>query len=267
MSNEQRGRRYAIVSGKGGVGKTVITANLAAAFASSGHRTLVLDADLGLANLDVILGINPSGTIQDVLAGNLTLEEVLVRTRGGFDLLPAGSGTLETNLLTPDLATGLSQLLDKLDTRYDSILFDAGAGIGEVVLFFARMADEIVLIVTPEPTSLMDAYAMVKILALRFGCRDFRLVVNQADPHHPEQAGTVIANHLQQVVSRFLCVDGGLPIRLHFTGSLPLDPAVSRSVTRQRLLAENDPQAPVAAIITRLAESLQTGLPGRTQEH
>jgi flagellar biosynthesis protein FlhG len=263
MASELRARRYAVISGKGGVGKSVITANLAAAFSLAGQRTLVIDADLGLANLDVILGVNPTGTIQDVLAGNLAVEEALVHTRAGFDLLPAGSGTLENSLLTPTLASSLRKLIDTLELRYDAILFDAGAGIGEVVLFFARLADEIVLIVTPEPTSLMDAYATVKILARRFGCADFRLVVNQADPNCPEESGARVAKHLQQVVTRFLSADGALPVRLHHAGSLPKDPAVGRSISRQQLLAEIEPKAPVTALIPRLVESLRAEPLGR----
>ena len=257
MANEQRARRYAVISGKGGVGKTVITANLAAAFARSGQRTLVLDADLGLANLDVILGVNPSGTIHDVMAGTLSEDDVLVHTRAGFDLLPAGSASLEATLLTPDLATRLEAMLERLEPRYDAILFDAGAGIGEVVLFFARIADEIVLVVTPEPTSLMDAYATVKVLALRYACREFRLIVNQADPNHPELSGMKVAHHLQQVVTKFLTKDGGQPVLLHLAGTLPADPAVSKAVSRRHLLWESDPNAPVASRISGLAESLR----------
>jgi flagellar biosynthesis protein FlhG len=267
MGNESRARRYAVVSGKGGVGKSVITANLAAAFTEAGQRTLVIDADLGLANLDVILGVNPTGTIQDVLGGHRSIEEVLVRTRAGFDLLPAGSGMLENSLLTPELAGGLRGLLDSLETRYDSILFDAGAGIGEVVLFFARIADEIVLIVTPEPTSLMDAYATIKILALRFGCQDFRLVVNQVDPQRPEESGNRIALHLQQVVSRFLSVEGGPQVRLHLAGSLPRDPLVSRSISRQMLLTEMDPLAPVTSALPRMAACLRSAPVMHLQGH
>jgi flagellar biosynthesis protein FlhG len=260
MGSEPRARRYAMISGKGGVGKSVITANLAAAFAGAGQRTLVIDADLGLANLDVILGVNPTGTIQDVLGGHRTVEEVLVRTRAGFDLLPAGSGMLENSLLTPDLATRLRELLDSLETRYDSILFDAGAGVGEVVLFFARIADEIVIVVTPEPTSLMDSYATIKILALRFGCRDFRLVVNQADPQRPEESGNKIASHLQQVVSKFLSVEGAPQVRLHLMGSLPRDPLVSRAISRRLLLTEMDPLGPVTSALPRMVECLRAEL-------
>ncbi len=261
MSSERQARRYAIISGKGGVGKSVIAANLAAVFASAGQRTLVIDADLGLANLDVLLGVNPTGTIQDVLTGSRSIDQVLVRTRAGFDLLPAGSGTLEDSILASCLAAGLGQMLDQLGSRYDAIIFDAGAGIGEVVLFFARLADEIVLVVTPEPTSIMDAYATVKILSLRFGCLDYRLVVNQADPNCPEESGALIASHLQKVVSRFLSVEGGLQVRLHLAGALPKDPAVSRSVSLQRLLSESDPKAPVASFIPRLANCLRTQIP------
>ena len=259
MSHELHARRYAIVSGKGGVGKTVIAANLAAALAAMGRRTLVVDADLGLANLDVILGVAPSGTLQDVLAGDRPVEEIILSTRGGFDLLPAGSGTPETTLLTSDLAESVQAVLEKLESRYDAILFDAGAGIGEVVLFFARIADEILLVVTPEPTSLMDAYATVKVLALRFGRNHFELVVNQANPQNPEQAGSLVVDRLQQVISRFLSAKGGEPIRIHLAGFLPSDPAVGRAIARQRLLLENDPSAPVVSHIQRLAVFLASG--------
>jgi flagellar biosynthesis protein FlhG len=257
MEDNPRARRYAVVSGKGGVGKSVITANLAAAFAASGRRTLVLDADLSLANLDVILGIDARGSIQDVLTGRLTLDDALVRTRSGFDLLPAGSGLFESTQLTEDLAKALEELLAVLESRYDAILFDAGAGIGEVVLFFARIADEVVLVVTPEPTSLTDAYATVKVLSLRFGCRNFRVIVNQADPASPEDDGARITSHLQRVASRFLTA-GGMTVRLHFSGSLPADPSVSRAISRQQLLLESDPRSPAASLFPRLAEALFT---------
>jgi flagellar biosynthesis protein FlhG len=261
MPSEMPARRFAVISGKGGVGKTVITANLAAALATCGKRTLVLDADLGLANMDVILGLNAEGSIEDVLAGRMTEEEAIVHTRLGFDLLPAGSGLLESTLLTPDLTTSMESLLQRLESRYDAILFDVGAGIGEVVLFFARIADEVVVVVTPEPTSLMDAYALIKILSLRFACRNFRLVVNHADPSHPEHSGMVVAARLQQVVSRFLEESAGAQISIRLSGSLPTDPSVARAVSRQQSLAETDPMGPVASRIPRLAESLSRSLP------
>jgi flagellar biosynthesis protein FlhG len=258
MNDVPRARRYAIVSGKGGVGKSMITANLAAALVRAGDRTLVVDADLGLANLDVLLGVNSSGTLQDVLAGKVLLQDAIVHTRAGFDLLPAGSGSFEITLMTPDLASGLEDLLKSLESSYDAILFDAGAGIGEVVLFFARIADEVVLVVTPEPTSLMDAYATLKVLALRFNCTRFHLVVNQADPRHPELSGLNVANHLQQVVTKFLSSGDGKPLCLHLAGSLPTDPAVSKAISRQQLLMESEPLAPVACLMPRLAECLRT---------
>jgi len=260
MNDRVRARRYAVISGKGGVGKTVITANLAAALAGSGQRILVVDADLGLANLDVVLGVNPSGTIQDVFAGQLAVDQAIIHTRCGFDLLPAGSALLETSCFTPSLAANVADLLEKIESRYDAILFDAGAGIGEVVLFFARLADDIVLIVTPEPTSIMDAYAAVKVLALRYGCTDIRLVVNQADPKRPEQSGIQVANHLQKVVNRFLSAECGSPVRLHLAGSLPSDPAVGEAIRQRQLLFETDPCTPVAQGIPRLAKCLRTAL-------
>jgi len=250
------GRRYAIISGKGGVGKTVLTANMAAALSAGGRKTLVIDADLGLANLDVLLGINPVYSLQQVVHGTRTLEEVLVHTPGGFDLLPAGSGWLEGMAFTPSLARSLEQLVDCLSLRYDVMLFDAGAGIGDAVLFFCQRADELVLVVTPEPTSMMDAYAIVKILVRRFHRSEFLLVVNHAEAAFPEQTGIRVREHLQGVASRFLPTSENPSILIRLLGSIPTDPAVPRSVGLRQLLIVSESQSPSALGIQRLADAL-----------
>ncbi len=260
VAEGNRARRIAVISGKGGVGKTFITANLAAALSSSGNRVLVVDADLGLANLDVILGLSPEYTIQDVLRGSHTLDKVLLPTQKGFDLIPAGSGLPDGTVLTPALAKNMESLLISLEHRYDVILFDAGAGIGDVVLFFANLAHEILLVVTPEPTSLMDSYATIKILNQYYGRREFLLVVNQANPGCPAQIGTSVVNHLQNVISRFIESDDGDSVHIHLIGSIPQDPAVPHAIMHRQLLTEANPQAPSANLMIHLAECIRSRL-------
>jgi flagellar biosynthesis protein FlhG len=246
-----KAHKIAIVSGKGGVGKTVITANLAASLAAEGRRTLVIDADLGLANMDVILGIQSRYSILDVLQG-VSLDDALVSVPGSFDLLPAASGRTEGTFLSLGLSEGLKPILEELESRYEFIFFDVGAGIGDVVTFFAGQADEIVLIVTPDPTSLVDAYATVKVLSQIYCRSEFCLIVNQVDPTRPGQ-GSAIAGRLQSTVARFLC-HGGNPVRLHMIGSIPSDPTVPQAIGRHKLL--RDCNSPSARLIRQMTGPL-----------
>ena len=256
MATEKRkARRISVISGKGGVGKSVITANLAAALSSFGRRILVVDADLGLANLDVILDIAPRFTIHDAIHGTRPLNEVLIPTAKGFDLIPAGSGLPEGTMFTQALAENIELFFNSLQDRYDAILFDAGAGIGDVVLFFANLAHEILLVVTPEPTSLMDAYATIKILHQLYGRNEFLLVVNQANPDCSSKIGTSIAGHLQNVVSKYLESDVNR-IRIELIGSIPMDPIIPQSVRQRQLLAETSPEAPSTCLLKQLADLL-----------
>lgn len=257
-AEKKRARRIAIISGKGGVGKSVITANVAAALCSSGRKILVFDADLGLASLDVILGVTPAFTIYDALYGNRRPDEVLVSTAKGFDLIPAGSGLPEGTLFTQSLAERIQSFLVSLENGYDAILFDAGAGIGDVVLFFANLADEILLVVTPEPTSLIDAYAAIKILHRLYGKNEFLLVVNQANPDNVNKVGASIAGHLQNVISKYMQPDSDNPVQVHLIGSIPIDPAVPYAVKKRQLLSEAGPEAPSTCLVSRLADFLDT---------
>jgi flagellar biosynthesis protein FlhG len=255
----KKARRIAVISGKGGVGKTVITANLAAALSSLGRRVLVIDADLGLANLDIILGVEPKLTIHDTLHGICSLEEAVLHTTKGFDLLPSGSGLPEGALFTKAIAEHVHSILETLESTYDVILFDAGAGVGDVVLYFAELAHELVLVVTPEPTSMMDAYATIKILHQQHERSEFLLVVNQANPGGPGQIGAAVASHLQNVTSKFLV--SGQPVRLELIGCIPHDPAIPHAIRQRQLLGEINPHAPSACLINQLAGRLDGRVP------
>jgi flagellar biosynthesis protein FlhG len=258
MATEKKeARRIAVVSGKGGVGKSIITANLAAALASIGRRILVVDADLGLANIDIILDVAPQFTIHDAIHGTRSLNEVVIPTKKGFDLIPAGSGLPEGAMLTKTLADNMDAFLSLIEDRYDAILFDAGAGIGEVVLYFANLAHEILLVVTPEPTSLMDAYATIKILHQLHGRSEFLLIVNQANPDCSNQVGAAVAGHLQTVASKYLDSDSD-PIRIELVESIPIDPMVPRAIRQRQLLTETSPKAPSTCLLNHLAGVLGT---------
>ena len=258
MASDKKARRIAVISGKGGVGKTVITANLAASLAAAGNRVLVLDADLGLANLDIILGLDPKCTIQDIFRGACRPDDVLIKTAKGFDLLPAGSGLHENTVLSRNLSEKMEALLADLEGRYDIMLFDAGAGVGEVVLFFATLAHQILVVVTPEPTSMMDAYASIKVLKQLYERNEFLLVVNQANPERPDQTGTAVTRHLQSVISKFVDASTSPSVYLQLLGSLPHDPAIPRSVKNRQLLSETKPPAASAGFVDTIANCLQT---------
>ena len=172
----RRARITAITSGKGGVGKTFLSANLAAALARQGEKVLVLDADLGLANLDVVLNLFPKITLHDVFTGKNTLDQAILETSGGFSVLLAGSGMVEYSRLTPEVREQLVSVVQQVVPRFDRILLDTGAGISDVVLYTVSLADEVLIVATPEPTSLTDAYATIKVLATTQGRRDIRVL-------------------------------------------------------------------------------------------
>ncbi len=248
-------RTLAVTSGKGGVGKTMVSANLAAALTRRGQRVLVLDADLGLANLDVVLNLHSKVTLHDVFGGTADLESAIVPTSGGFFVLLAGSGLVEYSRLTNDVREQLLAIVEKMKPRFDVILIDTGAGISDVVLFAVSLADEVLVVATPEPTSLTDAYATIKVLATQQGRRRVKLIVNQIS--RPGE-GRAIRGQLQQVVDRFVSpalTEAGL-LQLDLVGELPTDPAVREAVLKRQLLVESMPGCPASRAIGLLADKL-----------
>ena len=248
------GKVVAVTSGKGGVGKTFVSANLAAALAKRGMRVLVLDADLGLANLDVVLNLYPKVTLHDVFTGKAKLEDAIIRAPGGFSVLLAGSGMVEYSRLTPEVRDDFLRIMSGLVPHYDIVLLDTGAGISDVVLFAVSLASEVIVVATPEPTSLTDAYATIKVLVGQQKRQVIRMVINQTARLGDGRAITV---QLQQVLDRFVSTDPGRPIKLVHMGDIPADPAVRQAVMRRQLLTLSMPGSPAAMAVAQIAIKVQ----------
>jgi len=250
-------RIIAVTSGKGGVGKTFVSANLAAALTRRGLRVLVLDADLGLANLDVVLNLHPKTTLHDVFTGKAQLEDAVIKAPGGFSVVLAGSGMVEYSRLTPEVRNEFFNVIQTLAPQYDVVLLDTGAGISDVVLFSVSLAQEVLIVATPEPTSLTDAYAAIKVLATQQKRQHVRMVVNQAARAGD---GRAITGQLQQVLDRFVTTDSGRPVRLIHMGDIPADSSVREAVMRRQLLMLQMPGCPAALAVAQLANKLESTL-------
>ena len=245
-------RAIAVTSGKGGVGKSNVAANLAVALAHRGQRVCVLDADVGLANLDVLYGLEPREGVQHVLRGERTLADVMVEGPAGVRLIPGASGLAELTALSASQQLCLLDAVDALEGTLDVLLVDTAAGVSSNVLFFAGAAAEVLVVITPEPTSIADAYAVVKLLAARHGQRLFQVVVNMAagvaDAHAAFQ-------RLARVAQRFLRV------QLVYRGYIPFDDAVPRAVRTRRPFTIAAPGTPAAEAIAGLAAGLMASAP------
>jgi flagellar biosynthesis protein FlhG len=246
-------RTVAITSGKGGVGKTFFSANLAAALARQGLKVLVLDADLGLANLDVVLNLYPKITLHDVFTGKAELEEAILPAPGGFSVLLAGSGLVEYSRLTSEVRDQLVNIFEAVKPRFDVILIDTGAGISDVVLYAVSMAHEVIVVATPEPTSMTDAYATIKVLVAQQAREQLHLVVNQVNRVGD---GRGICNQLQQVVERFVTGPTGVSPKLSYLGDIPQDNSVREAVQKRQLLLELHPGSQAAQGVVQVATRL-----------
>lgn len=240
-------RVLAVTSGKGGVGKTNVVANLAIALAQTGKRVLVLDADLGLGNLDVLLGLVPTWTLEHVLHGQKHLPDVILHGPQGIRVLPASSGSLDLTSLTWEQQLLLQDELEQVSRDVDLLLIDTGAGISPNVMFFAVAAQETLVVVTPEPTSLTDGYALMKVLSKEYAETRFRLLVNLV--RSPEEA-TAVYRRLCRAADRFL------NISIDFVGWVPADDYVPLAVCQQRAVVDRFPQAPASRAFHRLAASV-----------
>ena len=237
-------RTVTITSGKGGVGKTNVAVNLALAIGRMDRRVLLVDADLGLANVDVLLGVRCPHTLQEVMAGQRKIADVLVEVAPGVSILAASSGILRMERIGNDERLRLLDELQSLATRFDLMLLDTGAGLTENVLFFSAAADQLLLVTTPEPTALTDSYAMLKVLSAQHDLDEAVLLVNQASGALEGQA---VYDKLSDIAGRFL------KRTVHYFGHLPKDSLVAKAVTERKALLLAYPHAPAAVAFSALA--------------
>jgi flagellar biosynthesis protein FlhG len=238
-------RVLTVSSGKGGVGKTNITANLALMMGRSGRRVLILDADLGLANIDVVLGISPPYNISHLLTGERGLDEVIFDGPWGIKILPAASGLEEMTHLSEGQKMRLLHEMEALDEQFDVLLIDTGAGISDNVLYFNLAADERLIVATNEPTSITDAYALIKVLHVDHDQDSFSLVVNQVGS---ENEAKFVYRKLAQAAEKFLG-----SVSLDYLGFIPADPKVVEAVRKQQAVVEAFPTSPASAALHVLA--------------
>jgi flagellar biosynthesis protein FlhG len=240
-------RVIAITSGKGGVGKTNIATNLAFHLSQMNRKTLVLDADMGLANIDVILGIAPKHNLYHVLRGEKTLQDVIVDGPGGMKILPATSGIQEMADLSRGEKLALLDELDGLGTELDFMLIDTAAGIAGNVIYFNVAAREIIVVVSPEPTSITDAYALIKILYSNYGEKRFMLLVNMV--RNSNEAREVFLK-VSNATSHFL------NLSIEYLGYVFDDAKVTEAVRRQKALAEIYPDSRASKCLQSIARKL-----------
>ncbi len=245
--NMPQTRVLSITSGKGGVGKTAVVSNVAVALARQGKKVLIIDADLGLANIDVVLGLAPPYNLNHFFNGERTLEEVMVEGPYGLKVLPAGSGVQQYTRLDGQLKMRLIESLDALEEQFDVVLIDTEAGISDNVTYFSVAAQDILVVTTPEPTAITDAYALMKLLSTQYHQKHFLLAVNSV--HEPDE-GLDVFEKLTMVSGRYL------DISLDYLGCIPFDRKMHDSVREQKVMVELAPEHKVAKAFVELAENL-----------
>ncbi len=233
-------RVISFTSGKGGVGKTHTVLNIAIALAQSGRSVLLLDADLGLANVNIMLGMKPAGTIEDVLNGTRTLEDVIIKGPEGISIVPGASGVESICDLSAEDKLLLMDSVESLTAPFDYLLIDTRAGVSQDVMYFNSAAGEVVCVITDEPTSLTDAYALIKILAQQYGEKSFSIIANDVNS---EADGLNAFKKLYRSVDRFLHV------HLTYLGSIPTSDVVNEAIMSQRALLQCFPSCEASRAI------------------
>ena len=249
MRQNNRVKVIAVSGGKGGVGKTNVTLNVAGAMAAQGKRVLVLDADLGLANVDVMLGLRVHRNLSHVLAGECTIDDIIVEGPYGMMIVPATSGTQSMVELSPVQHAELIRAFSEMKTQVDVLLVDTAAGISDMVLSFTRAAQDIMVVVCDEPTSITDAYALIKILSREHGVFRFKIVANMV---RSLREGMELFAKLSKVTDRFL------DVALELVATIPFDENLRKSVRKQKLVVEAYPKSPAAIAYQGLANKIMS---------
>jgi flagellar biosynthesis protein FlhG len=249
----------AVTGGKGGVGKTSVSINLSIGLAQLGRRVVLLDADLGLANVDVLLGLRPKRNLADVLAGSCGLADIMLDGPGNIRIIPASSGTQSMVSLSRLEHAGLIHAFSELSGTLDTLVIDTAAGISDSVLSFVRAAQECLVVVCDEPSSLADAYAVIKLLNRDHGMHRFRVLCNMVRSP-PEGVG--LYNKLSQVCERFL------DVALTHAGDVPYDDMVRKCIQRQRPVLLGAPRSRAAQAYRELARKVaRWPVPARPSGH
>lgn len=234
VNKEMPTKVIAITSGKGGVGKTNVAVNVAVALARSGESVMLFDADLGLANVDVALGLKPAHDIQHVVSGERSLEEIMLSGPAGIRIVPASSGVARMASLSPTEQAGLVNAFSDLPFGIDTLIVDTGAGIDNTVLTFTSACQEVVVVICDEPTSLTDGYALIKVLSQQCSVKRFQILANMVDS---DLQGRQMFEKLCNVADRFL------DVHLGFLGSVPRDEYLRRAVRAQKAVILEYPRA------------------------
>ncbi|MBK1735684.1 cobyrinic acid a,c-diamide synthase [Halorhodospira abdelmalekii] len=243
MSAARPVKVIAVTGGKGGVGKTNVSVNLAAALTRLGSRVILFDADLGLANVDVLLGLSPQRNLSHVLSGQSKLKEVLLEAPGGFTIVPASSGTQHMAELSAAEHAGLIRCFSELEHDVDVLIVDTAAGISNSVVSFVRACRDLIIVACDEPSSITDAYALIKVLN-RQGVEGFHMVANRV---RSQREGQMLYHKLAIATERFL------DLRLDFLGAIPEDDRLRRAVQKQQPVVTVYPNSPSARAFHDLA--------------
>jgi flagellar biosynthesis protein FlhG len=240
-------RTMSITSGKGGVGKTTIVSNIATMLSRLGNNVLILDGDLGMANVDIMFGVRTQHTIRDVLNGSMTIDEVVTQVDPKVWLLPGGSGFHDLQNLGEPQKRALLTQLSSLKQRFDYMLIDTAPGIDTNVMYFNISAQEIQVVVTPDPSSFTDAYALIKVLHTYYGEKRFSIIANQV---RDEQEGLAVYQRLSDVSQKFLFIS------LDYLGCIPTDVGVRRATKNQQQFVKVCPEGPASQALKKIVEKL-----------
>jgi len=247
ITNPHPVRVISITSGKGGVGKTNVSANLAISLVANGNKVLLMDADLGLANVDVLLGLQPTCNLSHVVRGECSLEEVIIKDPSGLRIIPAASGIQDMAELSHIEHAGLIRAFSELSFNPDILLIDTAAGISDSVVTFSKAAHEVLVVVCDEPASITDAYAVIKLLNREHGLYRFRVLANMV---HSAQEGIDLYKKLMKVTDRFL------DVTLEYLGSVPYDEYLRKAVQKQRAVINAYPRSKSAIAFTKIAQKV-----------